>query len=433
LSEPRASLPAVLQVHAFHRDTTGADRYFRDVSALLEKQGHRVAPFCARHPRDQPSPYSRYFPEGALSGPDDSPGALRALRDGAKFLYHVEARRRAGEMVRDFVPDVVHVHNLFHHLSPAVLPALRSQGARVVMTLHDYKLICPNYTLYTQGGVCTACRGGRFSMAVRKRCVRDSILKSALCAVENTLHWRLRLYVDGVDQFLAPSRFLAERFAEFGFPMDKMAVLPNFTTLDVDPAVEGDGSVLFAGRLVEVKGVRTLLEAWRRSKARKRSRLRIAGAGPLRPEVLRFVAEHGLCEVELLGPLSPRELDERMSASSVVVIPSQWYENCPLVVLEAQARGRCVVASRIGGIPELVEDGVSGLLVPPGDESALALAIDRAIDDSGLRARLGRQARRGTELRHSPEAHYQALLAAYRGDTLGGADPRALCGQVPTL
>jgi glycosyltransferase involved in cell wall biosynthesis len=180
LSEPRASLPAVLQVHAFHRDTTGADRYFRDVSALLEKQGHRVAPFCARHPRDQPSPYSRYFPEGALSGPDDSPGALRALRDGAKFLYHVEARRRAGEMVRDFVPDVVHVHNLFHHLSPAVLPALRSQGARVVMTLHDYKLICPNYTLYTQGGVCTACRGGRFSMAVRKRCVRDSILKSAL-------------------------------------------------------------------------------------------------------------------------------------------------------------------------------------------------------------------------------------------------------------
>jgi glycosyltransferase involved in cell wall biosynthesis len=411
-----ATLPAVLQVHAFHRDTTGADRYFRDVSTLLAAHGHRVAPFCARHAGDEQSEYGRYFPEGSLSAPNDSPGPLRALRDAAKFVYHWDARRRAAEIVRDFAPDVVHAHNLYHHLSPAVLPALRARGARVVMTLHDYKLICPNYSLYTQGAVCTACRGGRFSMAVVKRCVRDSVLKSALCAVEGAVHWRLGLYVDGVDQFLAPSRFVAEQFVAFGFPADKLRVLPNFTTLDVATEAPEDGSVLFAGRLVEVKGVLTLLAAWRASRARRQLRLAIAGDGPLRPSVERFVAENGLTEVQMLGSLSRADLDRRMAAATVVVVPSQWYEPFSLVVLEAQARARCVVASATGGIPELVEDGVTGLLVPPADERALAAAIDRAVGDPTLRAALGRAARRAAQERHGAEAHYRALLSAYRGN-----------------
>jgi len=407
--------PAVLQVHSFHRDTTGADRYFRDVSALLAARGHRVAPFCARHAGDEPSEYVRYFPEGALSGPNDSPGPLRALRDGMKFLYHLDARRRAAEITRDFEPDVVHAHNLFHHLSPAVLPALRARGARVVMTLHDYKLICPNYSLYTQGAVCTACRGGRFSMAVRKRCVRDSVVKSALCALEGALHWRLGLYEKGVDQFLAPSRFVAEQFIAFGFPAERLTVLPNFTTLDVATDAAEDGSVLFAGRLVEVKGVLTLLAAWRASRARKRFRLCIAGDGPLLQPIARFISEHGLDEVDVLGPLPRPDLDRRMSAASVVVVPSQWYEPFSLVVLEAQARARCVVASAAGGIPELVEDGVTGLLVPPGDERALAGALDRAVEEPGLATALGRAARSAAEQRYGPDTHYRALLAAYAG------------------
>lgn len=406
---------AVLQVHAFFREGTGADRYFRDLSRLLEAHGHRVAPFCATHAGEDPSEWGRYFPQGSMTGVDERPGFVRGARDALKFLFHAEARRKAAEIVREFRPDVVHAHNLFHHLSPSVLGPLAASGAPVVMTLHDYKLICPNYTLHTQGHLCTACTGGRFANAVVRRCVRDSYAKSALCAVENTLHWRLGLYLRSVERFIAPSRFLAERFVAFGFPEAKLTVVPNFTPAADGPAPPEGDFALFAGRLIAIKGVVTLLSAWRRTRARRELRLLIAGGGPLEGELRRRIEDEAMPEVRILGPLPREELGGLMARAALQLVPSEWYEPCPLVVLEAAARGRCIVASRIGGIPEMIEDGVTGLLVAPGSEEDLASAIDAAALDPALRARLGNAARERVEQRHGPEAHYQAVLAAYRG------------------
>lgn len=407
------SKPSVLQVHSFHRDGTGADRYHRDLIRLLVRQGHRVGTFASRHETNVPSEFERYFPEGSRTGIDDAPGPWRAVRDAGKFFFHVEARRRARAIREDFQPDIVHVHNLFHHLSPAVLAPLREGGSPLVMTLHDYKLICPNYSLYTQGRPCTACRGGRFHESVRRRCVRDSVAKSALCALESFVHWNTRMYLDGVDRFIAPSRFLRDRFVDFGYPGERIDVVPNFTDVPRDEGSDTGDFVLFAGRLVEAKGLRTLLGAWPRARRGRPFRLLVAGRGPLEEPCRRLVAREGISGVELVGSLGRDEIGRLMAGAIAVVVPSVWYEPFGLSVLEAQARGRCVVASRSGGIPEIVEDRETGLLVEPGDERALGEALDEVLSDKALRQRLGEAARTRALAEHGPDRHYDRLCETY--------------------
>ena len=409
-----SSPPAVLLVNAFHRDTTGADRYTRDLAKLLAEHGHRVAPFSARHAiNDDAGEWARFFPEGADTAPDARPGLARRVRDAGKFFYHFEARRRAREIADTFRPDLVHAQNLFHHLSPSVLGALRATGVPIVMTLHDYKLVCPNYTLYTQGHPCTACFGGRFWHAVARRCVRDSALFSAVCATENALHWNLGLYERKVDLWIAPSRFLVRRFIEFGYPERKFRVVPNFTELPA-PSEEGEGDyVLFAGRLVAVKGASVLLDAWKRTRARRSLRLLVVGDGPTRAECERIAADGGLREVEFLGQVDRDAVARLMARAVLVIIPSLWYEVFPLVALEAQAAGRPVIASSIGGLPEAIEHEQTGLLVPAGSAPALGAAIDELVDSPSRRRRMGDAGRQRVATEFSPQRHYERLREIY--------------------
>jgi glycosyltransferase involved in cell wall biosynthesis len=278
----------------------------------------------------------------------------------------------------------------------------------VVLTLHDGKLVCPSYLMLdaSRGSVCADCGGRSFYRAVSRRC-QGSAGKGLLLAAEAYWH-RLRRSYDGVDLFLAPSRFLADLMTSRRLPGARVRVLRNgIDTSRYLPSRRDEGYALYFGRLSREKGVETLLRA--HAAHASRVPLKVVGTGPLEAELrARFPA------AEFLGYRTGRVLEKLVSDSSCVVVPSEWYENCSMVVLEAMAFGKPVIGSRMGGIPEQVEDGVTGYLFPMGDEQELAQRLLRLWDDPSLRGAMGAAGRAKLEREYSLERHCAELLSIYR-------------------
>jgi glycosyltransferase involved in cell wall biosynthesis len=298
---------------------------------------------------------------------------------------------------------VAHLHNIYHHLSPSLLPVLRRHGVPTVMTLHDLRLLCPAIHMLRDGEVCERCRGGRYHQAVLGRCVKDSRAASLLAAVETAHQRGRRLYEDTVGTFLCPSRFYADKYAAWGFPPDKLRHLPNFVDLDfwhpdrLPDAPVRDACVYF-GRISREKGLRVLLDAqalWEQghadgSIAEPPLRLLIAGDGPCLGNLRARLALLQLETVEVLGPLDVAGLRRILARARCSVLPSTWYENGPMAALESLACGVPLVGTDLGGTPEMIEDGVSGVVVPAGDETALLAGLRRAAglgEDARLAAR----------------------------------------------
>jgi glycosyltransferase involved in cell wall biosynthesis len=327
-----------------------------------------------------------------------------------RMVWSTSARRGIDAVVADFEPDVVHLHNTYHHLSPSILGPLARRRIPTVMTLHDYKLACPTYRFLDHGEVCQACLGGHFSQAVRRRCKDGSLASSAAMAAELAVHTAVRAYRH-VQVFVCPSRFMAGRMAAAGVFPDRLRWIPHFVSPAPErPDAEGTPAVVFAGRLSPEKGADTLIDAVGRLPA---VRLDIAGEGPDRRRlegVARGVADG---RVRFLGRLEGDEVEALISDALAVVLPSRWYENQPMIVLEAFARGVPVVASDIGGTPELVRHGTDGLLFPPGDAAALADALRVLLDDPARARAMGKAARERALEDFAPDIHLARLHRAY--------------------
>jgi glycosyltransferase involved in cell wall biosynthesis len=404
---------AILNVNKFHYLRGGSERYYFDLFEILSAHGHRVVSFSMEHPSNRPSPQARFFlPNVSWNGASGRPSLARATA----VLHSRDAERRIDALLDAEPIEIAHLHNVAHQLSPSIFGPLRRRRIPVVQTLHDYKLICPNYRLFTEGARCERCRGGHYWNAALHRCHGGSAAGSVLLAVEAALHRAIRSYERGVDLFLAPSRFLMEKVIAFGVPAERVRHVPYPVASDepVDEAAAEPSRVpakpllLYAGRLAPEKGLRTLLEAAARA---PRIAIQIAGEGPLRGEVAARAAS--LPSVTLRGHLAPPELRALERAALAVVVPSEWYENLPYAILEAFAAGKPAIASRIGGIPELVRDGQTGLLFPPADAGALAERFQRAAADPRALAAMGRRARDLVRADHDPAAHYGALAAVY--------------------
>jgi glycosyltransferase involved in cell wall biosynthesis len=315
-----------------------------------------------------------------------------------------------GRLLADRTPDLAHVHNIYHQLSPSLLAPLRRRGVPVVMTVHDFKLVCPVYSLLSHGEICERCVGSGFGPAVRHRCNRGSLSGSLLVAGETWAHRRLGLYRDGVDVFITPSAFARDRLITGGYPAERIVVVPNCVVADdYHPLHRAGDHALYVGRLSREKGVEVLV----RAAAASGARVKMVGDGPLRPTLERMIAESG-ADVELLGFRSGEELSAAVQAASAVVMPSICHDNCPLAVIEAMAWGKPVIGSRVGGIPELVRDGEEGVLVPHGDTAALGAAMLRLQEDPELAERMGRAGRARVEAHYDAGPHYRAVAAAYR-------------------
>lgn len=400
----------VLNVNKFHYRRGGAETAYFDLARLLAERGHEVIPFAMSHPENEPSEWARFFPSRVEFRAEG--GAGDKLRRALRVIYSREARDCLRRLLGEARPDLAHLHNIAHQLSPSILDALAEQGIPVVQTLHDYKLTCPVYLHRTsKGEICERCKGGRYYQCVLHRCNAGSTSMSLVNALEMGWH-RMRGSYDAVDLFLCPSRYQIAKCLEFGVPAERLALVPHFVyARDHEPADQAGTHVLYAGRLSDEKGLFSLLDA---HAAVPSSRLVLAGDGPLAGALAERVRRLGVeSRTRLAGYLRGAEYEAAWREAAFLVLPSDCYEVRPMVIHEAYARGKPVVATRMGTIPEIVKEGETGKLVPPRDPQALAAAMAGLLADPQATLALGRAARAYVESELSPERHWQALAAAY--------------------
>jgi glycosyltransferase involved in cell wall biosynthesis len=361
---------------------SGENRVAEDEARLLREAGHAV---------------QVWFPAPDLRD------RLAVLRTGISAVWSDFAVAHVRKLIRRHHPDVVHVHNLFPMLSPAVLRSAEAEGAAVVATLHNYRLMCLPANFLRDGQVCELCLGKIPWPGVAYRCYRGSALGSGALATSLVMHRQLGSF-DRVRRFLAVSQFVRQKHIEGGLSPDRIRVKPNFAW--PAPRRKGPGEYfLYLGRLAPEKGVATLL----RSADDLRERLVIVGDGP-QAGLLRRQAP---ATVEFTGEISPDEVPGILSRARALLVPSLWYEAAPRGIVEAYASGVPVIASRIGALPEVVEQGVTGILADPGSPEAWTEAMAGLVEDRESE-RLGEGAFRAWSERYRPQHGLRALEAAYQ-------------------
>ncbi|MDD3285449.1 MAG: glycosyltransferase [Patescibacteria group bacterium] len=395
----------ILQVNKFYYPNRGADKYFLFLEKLLKNHGHEVKVFAMSSSKNLESPDSPYFAKEIDLHNFSLKNKIRAIR---AIIYNQEAKRKFKKLLADFQPDIIHCHNIYHQLSPSILDAARQAKIPVVMHLHDYKLICPNYKLYTEGSACQRCKKHRYWECVKHRCVDNSQSKSLLAAVEMTIHHRfLKIYQKGVSLFIAPSNFMKKICVDFGWPEDKFTVLENISPISVNQMNEElKEYYLYFGALEAEKGIDLLIKAGAESKRP----IKIAGIGKAENE-LRNLATKLQADVEFLGQLYGDHLYQVIAESLAVVIPSRWPENMPLAAIEAMGLGKTVIAADIGGLSELIKTGDNGFLFPPEDWQQLAKYLKQLKIPEALK--IGERAAASRKDK-TEDWHYQKLITIYQ-------------------
>ena len=383
----------ILLVNKFHYRKGGAETYYLTVGSELERMGHEVAYFSMKHPNNLPCKWDRYFV--AQREYNDVKNPLSAVRDGIALIYSPEAKRNFQALCEDFRPDVVHLNNVHRQITLSILdaPYLKEHHVPVFYTAHDYVTICPGYLMLDgEGRVCDAClEDGKYRHCIENRCVKGSRAKSALAALEASFN-RAHRSNERIDRVIAPSSFMRSKLIEGGWPEGKVVALQNFADdaiLARASGVAGDVTdrespyLLFFGRLSAEKGVDVLLRAFDAAAPSlpRDMRLIVVGDGPDAAEFRELAASlDSAPRIEFAGYQTGDALQTYVERASLAIASSRCRENMPYSIVEAFAAGTPVVGTHIGGIPELVADGVTGFACEPGDVATMADAMIRGAE-----------------------------------------------------
>ncbi|MHB0937792.1 MAG: glycosyltransferase [Armatimonadota bacterium] len=385
----------------------GCERVMFEEAEMLRRRDNTVLFFSRHQAWNISTDHQELFPP--YIDPETLP-AFRKFQHISRIIYNADTYRRFNSFLRELRPDLIHAHNIYGGLTTAVCDAAKHRSIPMVMTLHDYKLICPSYLMLNDGKPCEACSGGRFLAAMKNRCHKGSLAYSTIYCLESFINRWLKKY-ESVAMLICPSRFLLHKMVESGIDPVRLHYLPN--SIDIEqylPAIGRGQYALFVGRLSREKGIMTLLQAIRQTAIP----LGILGDGPLREEVTEFVRRHNLADrVTVYGYQTGDALRTIYRNAAFVVVPSEWYENAPMTILEAFAYGKPVVGAGIGGIPEMIEEGQTGMLFPPGAVDALSACLN-TLWSRYPRGDLGRHARECVETMFSPAGHVKGLLEIYR-------------------
>lgn len=386
----------VLLCNKFYYRRGGDCVYTLALESLLKANGHQVAVFAMEHPETLDSPWRGYFPSEVNLGSLSS-----KFRFLARSLGYGETAARFRALLDEFKPDVVHLGNIHSQLSPVIAEIAHKRSIKVVWTLHDYKLACPRYDCLLKGETpCELCFRDK-TYVLKNKCMKNSLAGSLMAYLE-AVKWSRDRLVANTDVFICPSSFMKQKMEQAGFPPEKLVMLCNF--LDVEKCRRQDYSdrddyYCYVGRLSREKGISTLAGV----AATLPFRLLVLGDGPVRGEL------PSADNIEYLGRKDWAEIKECVGRSRFMVIPSEWYENNPLSVIEALSLGTPVLGAEIGGIPELIEKGVTGEIFRSGDKEDLSRGIQRMFKDrfdyNGIAEK--------SQSRFSQESYYKQLMEIY--------------------
>jgi glycosyltransferase involved in cell wall biosynthesis len=350
----------------------GAEKYMFSLGDELKKQGHEVQYFGIASQKN-------------IAGNDCNitakcyENSLAQKMNLHSMVYSKSAKKSMDRLLDLYKPDIVHLNNINYQLTPSIIYSAKERNIPVIWTLHDCQLVCPSHRMYLekQSKICTACFDGNFSNCIKNKCIGNSYIKSIIgCAESKRYHYKDHVY-DYVSCFISPSKALADLVSPF-IGKDKIQVIPNFSNIAEQTATKKGDYILYFGRLTKEKGILTLLKA-----LPKDVKLVIAGSGPLEKAVLEASKANHI--ISFVGFKTGLELDTLISQAICTVYPSEWFENCPLSIIESIKCGTPVIGSNIGGIPELIEDGKTGLLFKPGDARDLSLKIQSLLYDTNIR------------------------------------------------
>jgi len=404
----------ILIVSNFYYNRGGDCTYMFSLKRLLEEKGHKVIVFSMHHPLNFESEYSRYFVnhinyDQAVKKISISTG-FEVL---SRAVFSLEAMKKIERLIEDEQPDIAHLQNIHHHITPSIFYPLKKNKIPIVWTLHDFVLICPNTSFLANGRLCERCKKRKYFWPPLVRCKKNSFLASLMAGIETTIH-RLMRVNDLVDVFIAPSEFLKNKLIEYGFDPGRIVSMNNLSNIEIsEDGTEEDDYYLYIGRISFEKGIKTLIDAALMADV---GRLKIIGEGPLKEEMLSYVHSKAQgARIEFLGHKSHDEVTEFLKRARFLVLPSECYENFPYSIIEAFACGKPVIASRIGGIPEMVINWQTGLLFNPGDAENLGLKIRFFMRHPDKARAMGKDAREFVLKRLNRDVYYQRLMEIYEG------------------
>src|ERR1700675_55364 len=383
----------MLFVHNYYQRPGGEDAGVRQERDLLAAAGHRIVE------------YSRYSGEIALDG------ISSRIKLGVGALWSKRTYSELRSLIARERPEVAFIHNTVPLISPSAYFACAEAGVPVVQTLHNYRFLCPAGTFLREGKICAECVTSTLFRSVRHSCYQDSASASATLALMLASQRALGTWQEKVACYISRTEFARKKFIEGGLPAERIVVKPCFVNPDPGPRAGSGDTVLFLGRLSPEKGLRTLIAAWEHLDGSVP--LRIAGDGPLRGELETEVERRRVAGVKVLGRVPDADLPAEVKRARFLVFPSEWYEGLPLTIAEAFTCGVPVVASRIGSMIELVEDGRTGLHFAPGDPADLAAEVEWAWTHPKEMEEMGLAARREYETKYTAEQNYDALMRIY--------------------
>jgi glycosyltransferase involved in cell wall biosynthesis len=404
----------VLMAHKFYYDRGGTEQYLKELSNILLSHGHEVIPFSMKDSRNWKTEYEDYFVDNIEY---ESPTWYKIKnfhRIIGKVIYSHDSKRKIERLIQNTTPDIAHIQLIDHHISPSILPSLKKSRIPVIQSINTYKLVCPSYRLYNMRTqkICEKCLNRKYYHALLDRCLKNSFFASALATAEMYTHKKLKIYEKNIDRFIVASDFMKEKILQIGIEEKKIVKILNpLNVYDYSPSFENGNFLLYFGRIDPEKGVFSLVKAMEHLPSVE---LIVVGMGSEEEKLKNFVESYGMKNVRFAGPKWGEDLLVFLYKATAVVVPSIWYEVSPVVIYQAFAAGKPVIGSKIGGIPELIEEEKDGLLFRPGDINDLSSKINIMMQNPDKAKYWGMNARKKAECLFNPEAHYNKIMDVYQ-------------------
>lgn len=398
----------VLSVNKFYYIKGGSETYFFSLNNMLKRDGIEVIPFSMKDDKNFKCEYSDFFVNNVEY---NNMKLKEKIKNALKIPYSFESEMKIKKLIELTNPDIAHLHVFQHQITPSVIHEIKRHNIKIVNTIHDLKVICPNYKMLNNKGICEECKGGKYYNCVKNKCMKNSRLNSIVAMNEAYINKFIKSY-EYVDKFICPSKFYMKKLNEFGIDKNKLVYVPNFIDeSEYKYDTQEENYFLYVGRLIEEKGIDMLIEAMKNV---AESTLVIVGTGPLEEEIHEKINNYNIKNIKMMGFLNKEKVRELLYKCRFVVIPSIWYENCPMAVLEAMACGKPVIGSNLGGIPELVINNINGLIFKNNSITDLADKINALNGNKDMRMQMGKMGREMIENIYNKEKHVEKIKEIYK-------------------